>query len=198
MKRAVLFDLDGVLIHSEGAWFALLHGLAERLGHPTVERADFDASFGQGVAADIAQFFPGETPERIGGLYDRHFLDYLDEVVTDPAARQVMQRLRDAGLGVAVVTNTPPILARALVAQLGLPADRVYGPGGALSEKPAPDMLLEACRTLGVEPAQAVMIGDSRFDREAAAAAGIDFVGIRLDGDQRIEDLAELPGLLGR
>ena len=36
------------------------------------------------------------------------------------------------------------------------------------------------------------MVGDSRFDREAAAAAGIHFVGLGIDGDRRIERLFEL------
>ena len=57
--------------------------------------------------------------------------------------------------------------------------------------KPAPDMVLEACCRLGVEPARAVVVGDSRYDREAAAAARVRFVGLRLDGGRRIERLSE-------
>ncbi len=53
-------------------------------------------------------------------------------------------------------------------------------------------MLLLACERLGVEPARALMVGDSRFDREAAAAAGIRFIGFGIDGDLRIEALREL------
>jgi phosphoglycolate phosphatase/AHBA synthesis associated protein len=41
------------------------------------------------------------------------------------------------------------------------------------------------------------MVGDSRFDREAAAAAGVYFVGLRMPGDVRLERLEELPALLG-
>jgi HAD superfamily hydrolase (TIGR01509 family) len=58
--------------------------------------------------------------------------------------------------------------------------------------KPAPDLLLLACRELGVEPSQAMLIGDSRYDREAAKAAGVRFVGFGIDGDERIERLSEL------
>jgi len=58
-------------------------------------------------------------------------------------------------------------------------------------------MVLEACRRLSVAPAQAVVIGDSRYDRDAAAGAKVRFVGLRMDGDARLEDLAALPELLG-
>jgi HAD superfamily hydrolase (TIGR01509 family) len=41
--------------------------------------------------------------------------------------------------------------------------------------KPAPDGVLEACRALGVEPSETILIGDSRFDEGAAKAAGVAF-----------------------
>ena len=41
--------------------------------------------------------------------------------------------------------------------------------------KPAPDGILEACRRLGVTPAETIMVGDSRFDEGAATAAGTGF-----------------------
>ncbi len=58
--------------------------------------------------------------------------------------------------------------------------------------KPAPDLLLHALTALEVEAARAWMVGDSRFDRDAARAAGIYFIGLGIDGDRRIEALAEL------
>ena len=58
--------------------------------------------------------------------------------------------------------------------------------------KPAPDMVLEACRRLRVAPAEALVVGDSRYDRDAAAAAKVRFVGLRIAGDRRIERLGGL------
>ena len=56
----------------------------------------------------------------------------------------------------------------------------------------APDLVLHACAKLGVAPREAWMVGDSRFDRGAANAAQVRFVGLGLDGDDRVEQLAEL------
>jgi phosphoglycolate phosphatase len=54
----------------------------------------------------------------------------------------------------------------------------VIGRDAARRPKPAPDGLLEACERLGVDPGEAVMIGDSTWDLEAARAAGTGFVGV--------------------
>jgi phosphoglycolate phosphatase/AHBA synthesis associated protein len=53
-------------------------------------------------------------------------------------------------------------------------------------------MVFEACRRLDVSVDEALVVGDSRYDREAARAAKVHFVGLRIDGDVRIERLGEL------
>ena len=58
--------------------------------------------------------------------------------------------------------------------------------------KPAPDIVLRACELLGVAVTDAVVVGDSEFDRRAARAAGARFIGFRCRGDRRIEELDEL------
>ncbi len=63
--------------------------------------------------------------------------------------------------------------------------------------KPAPDMVLAACELLGVAPTEAVMVGDSSYDRDAARAAGVRFIGFRCAGDAKIETLVELLPALG-
>ena len=54
------------------------------------------------------------------------------------------------------------------------------------------------CELLGVAPGEAVLVGDSRFDREAAAAAGVRFVGLGTTGDVQIRRLSGLLDALDR
>ena len=61
--RAVLFDLDGVLVDSREAWFEAMSRVAKELQAPAIARERFDATFGQGVDADIEAFYPGVTAE---------------------------------------------------------------------------------------------------------------------------------------
>lgn len=188
---AVLFDLDGVLIDSRDAWYHLLCAAAKAFGHPALARDAFDASFGQGVEADSEQFFGGTSPAELEAFFDAHFLDHARHVLVDPEATPVLNALAFRGIGHAVVTNTTSALARETVRGAGLEPDLVVGASDA-PEKPAPDMLWLACEKLGIGPADAWMVGDSRFDREAARAAGIHFVGYGIEGDRRIERLVDL------
>lgn len=187
--RAVLFDMDGVLVESQDAWFHLLQDCAQRLSCPAIDRATFDASFGQGVEADVAQFFPTATAEALETLYARHFLDHRAHVQVNPDARPVLEALTARGRGTAVVTNTPTELAAAILEGVRLGADVVFGPGDGLAEKPAPDLVLAACEALEVNPAEVLFVGDSRYDAEAAAAAGATFVGYRRPGDHQVFSL---------
>ncbi len=191
MYEAVLFDLDGVLIDSRDAWYHLLCAAARAFGHPRLRRGEFDESFGQGVDADGAQFFPGTPTQALLAYFDAHFLDHARHVIVNPDAGPLMSALGDRGIRHAVVTNTATALARATIRRAALEPDEIVGTSDA-PEKPDPAMLLLACERLAVKPERALMIGDSRFDRDAAATAGIRFVGYGIPGDLRIEALREL------
>lgn len=188
---AVLFDLDGVLIDSQDAWYHLLNAAAKALGHPVIPRDAFDACFGQGVEADAEQFFGGIDPAELEAYFDAHFLDHASHVLVNPDAAPVLNALSQRGIVHAVVTNTASALAKETLRGAGLEPDLIVGASDAAG-KPAPDMLWLACERLGVATADAWMVGDSRFDREAARAAGVSFVGYGVDGERRIERLTEL------
>ena len=69
----------------------------------------------------------------------------------------------------------------------------VIGGDEVANAKPAPDMLFLACDLLNVSTADVVLIGDSRFDVEAAAAAGICSIGVNgIHGDYSIDTMGEL------
>jgi len=190
--RAVLWDLDGVLVDSYEVWFALLGASARALGGREVTRAAFEAGWGQGIAADVERWFPGRSIAELEAHYDAHFMDHATHLRVDPDARDVVDALRRRGLAQALITNTPAPLARAILDHARLELDAVVGGTDVANAKPAPDIVLEACRRLGVPAADALVVGDSRFDRDAARAASVRFVGVRMDGDARIERLAEL------
>lgn len=195
--RGVLFDMDGVLVHSSEAWFLVLNRAAVRFGAPPVDRRLFESTFGQGVEADRDRFFPDRSVEEIVGFYDRTFPDALDAVVTAPGALDLLARLRREGRRAAVVTNAPKSTATSILAATGL--DRLLDAAvaaGDAPEKPAPDLVHLALARVELTPAEVLYVGDTPTDREAAGAAGVFFVGIGVDGDRRIEALAELDGLL--
>jgi len=197
----VLFDLDGVLIDSYEVWFHLVRATAQRFGAPEVTRASFAPGWGQGIASDLERWYPGRTVDEVERYYTAHFLDHAEHLRVDPDAGPVLATLRGAGVPTALVTNTPGPLARAIVARTGLALDAVVGGTDVPNAKPAPDVVLAAARCLRVAPGESVMIGDTEFDRAAARAAGVRFVGLGIEGDVTLgalREVVELPGLLQR
>lgn len=136
------------------------------------------------------------------------FAPYGESLRPDPDAAAVLAALRAAGLPLALVSNValPGRLYRERLESWGLAEPFEGGlwfSYDAGSRKPAAGMLVAALARLGVEPAEAVMVGDRRMtDVAAGRAAGTRTVWLRsahVEGpepDRVIERLAELPPLL--
>lgn len=174
-----------------------MNAVARDLGYPAVARETFHAGWGQGIEADVRRFYPRHTVPEIERAYAERFAGQLEHLAVTEGVAEVFAALRRRGLSSAVVTNTPASMAIALVARAGAEPDTVVGGTDVPRAKPAPDMVLEACARLGVAPGASFVVGDSRFDREAAHAAGAGFAGLGLEGDVRLARLTDLVLLLG-
>jgi phosphoglycolate phosphatase len=213
--RAVLFDLDGTLVHTAPDIGAALNTSMLANGLARVSEAQVAAFIGRGgrvLAQRAIESQARHEPELALAVFEGYVEAYRTQLATLsrplPGAARCLQELSARGLQLAVVTNALQRFAEAILAHYGLSphlrlivgADRV-SPG-----KPHPDPLWFACRTLGVQPHEAVMVGDSINDIEAADAAGCMVVGISggYVGDRplthsdctMIDTLAELPALL--
>ena len=180
--EAVLFDLDGVLVDSFEVWLEVVNGAARGFGLPPVTRERVAAIFGQGIAEDARNLFPGRTPTEIRAAYQQAFPQALGRMERNPEALEVLARLAARGLAVAIVTNTqtslvPQVLAvtdltEAVPVWVGLEPPR--------REKPAPDLLFEGLARLRSPPSRALMVGDTDYDERAAEAAGTAFLRYEL------------------
>jgi len=190
--RAILFDLDGVLIDSYSVWFHLMNHAARELGYPPIPSELYEECWGQSTTGDRDSFFPNHEVSEVEAFYDAHYAEHLEHLKVPEEVPVVFERVRERGLGSAVCTNTQASIAAEVVKRSGATPDVIIGGDDVPKGKPAPDMLLRACELLEVSPSDAWMIGDSRYDKEAAAAAEIYFIGIGLDGDERLSRLADL------
>lgn len=194
LPRAVLFDMDGVLVKSEEVWFRVVEQAGVRFRGRPITREEFFPTFGQGTAADIPVFGLSCTTDQLDAFYVSEFVKHLDAMWVNPDARPLLERLRDRGIKRALVTNTVGPLAVRILAQAQLDGlfDALATADRVANAKPAPDLVELACRETGVTPAEAAMVGDSKYDRQAAGAAGVRFFGLDLDGDVRLARLGEL------
>ncbi len=185
MADAALFDLDGVLVDTYEVWLHLLSDVAGRLGYPPIDPEGYRRSWGQGIEEDVRQFFPRHGIDEIRRIYAELYGDHLGHLrVMDGAG----DFLRSLEIPKAVITNSPRALARRALEAARLEGcfRTVVGCDDVERSKPAPDMVLEACLRLGVAPGRAVLVGDSRYDEEAARAAGAAFVQFRSFAELRL------------
>lgn len=186
VPRAILFDLDGVLIDSYRVWFHLLNHTARLLGYPEIPDAIYAQCWGQSTSADRDAFFPRHSIADVESAYDAHYFEHLEHLRIPDEVPSLFQHLASRNIRTAVVTNTQASLASRLVERAGATPDVIVGGGDAARPKPAPDSVLLACERLDVPTAESWMVGDSVYDEKAAEAAGVFFVGVGIDGARRI------------
>jgi HAD superfamily hydrolase (TIGR01509 family) len=186
--RAAILDVDGTLVDSNDqhahAWVDVL---AEH-GHPVLYTATrrLIGKGGDKLVAELTGLADDDPRvERIGARRGAIFAErYLPAVRALPGSRALVERLREAGLLVAVASSAKrdelePLLDLARVADL---LDGEATSSDADRSKPDPDIVAAALRRLGVAPGEAVMIGDTPYDIEAAHAAGIATIAVRSGG----------------
>ena len=216
--RAVIFDVDGTLVDSQGDILAAMGAAfkAERLSPPS--RDDVLGIVGLSLDVAIPLLAPQANPMSCTRMVQGYKDAYADlrraqgADVSSPmykGARAALQRLQQQDevlLGVATGKSRRGL--DKLIDAHGL--EGVFLTRQVADDhpsKPNPSMLLQAMRELGVEAGDSVMIGDTSFDKDMAQAAGLAFVGVtwgyhdaaRLSGaDVLIDDFAQLDGALER
>ena len=192
--RAVIFDVDGTLVDSNEAHArAWVDAFAER-GF-TVALADVQRLIGMGGDKLIpAAIGLAEDDPRIAGLSERRseiFREqYLPHLRALPGSRALLQRLQRDGYKLAVASSAKkeelePLLRIARVDDLI--AARTSS-GDAERSKPDPDIVGAALHRLRLEPDEAVRVGDTPYDIEAAQRAGLPTIAVR-SGGWRTEEL---------
>ena len=195
MTRAVIFDVDGVLVDSYDAhfrsWRDVLaeHGLA-------LDEAGFAQTFGRTSREIIAKMWgDGVDDARARAIDDRKEALYRD-LVRDafPAmagAVALIDALLAAGFVLGVGSSAPPANVELTLACLGRRAafSAIVTGRDVTRGKPDPQVFLLAAERLGVAPAQCVVIEDAPAGVRAAVAAGM--AGVALLGTAPAETLAE-------
>jgi HAD superfamily hydrolase (TIGR01509 family) len=206
--RAIIFDMDGVLVDSEPVHFEATRLLLQ--DHGIVYTPDEDENFYGCTDREVFR----QLRERYKLTPHEHDLaeHWIERVVKllpqrlvpMPGVPDVLEQLRAAGLRLALASSSSPAIIRTTITGLGLDGifeATVSGRDVALG-KPAPDIFLEAARRLSLEPTSCVVIEDSYNGLQAARAAGIPCVVVPCaataaqdfsEATARLASLLELP-----
>ena len=228
--QAAIVDLDGTMIDTLGDFEVALNRALADLDLPPVTRALVERTVGKGSEHLIRSVLAHQLalPE-VKGLanacdarsvenlyeaawqrYQHHYLAINGEfAAVYPGVVEGLQHMRDAGLQLACLTNKPLSFAKPLLQAKGLDHffTHVFGGDSFERKKPDPLPLLKTCEALGVSPAQALMVGDSSNDAQAARAAGCSVALVRygynhgepvdgVDADAHVDTLIDIPQAL--
>jgi HAD superfamily hydrolase (TIGR01509 family) len=189
MPQAVIFDVDGTLIDSVDA-----HTRAWVDAFAAFDiQADFDdvrGDVGKGGDQLMPGYLPPDALEAQGKAVEDHRTElfareHLPGIQAFPGVRQLFERIRAHGLRIALASSAKAEeLDRYLeITGVGDLIEGATSSDDAERSKPFPDIFLAALKKLpGVEPGEAVVVGDTPYDAEAARAAGMACIGVLSGG----------------
>ncbi|WP_193141608.1 HAD family phosphatase [Meridianimarinicoccus sp. MJW13] len=185
---ALLFDLDGTLLHSDPLHAQIFIDLFAARG-VAIDDAYYLRHMHGRLNEDIfTEFFPDEDAAQLSWDKEAAFRDRLGGAAPATAGVEpLLARARADGLGLAVVTNAPRINAEVMLAAIGLADafDTLVIGDECDRGKPHPDPYLAAMAALNADPARCIAFEDSPSGVHSAAASGAYTVGLEssLDAD---------------
>ena len=195
--RAALFDLDGTLVDSNGfhvtAWMEVFSAAGHRVSRDAIQ-----GQIGKGGDLLVPALLPYVSKFEVEQLFDAHgelFKNqYLERVRPFPGARELLTRVHEDGARVVLASSATKAEVEHYIKLLD--AEHLVYASTSIDDvrasKPEPDIFASALEKAGANASHAVVIGDTPFDIEAAAACGIPTLALRSGGfsDSRLTSAA--------
>ncbi len=184
MVKAVFLDIDGTLmdtnyLHIE-AWAQAFEEVGAR-----PPRSRIHHQVGKGSDRLIPEFVEDDQKaERVSELHSEYYAQLQERGHPLPGAKELVTSLVDRGYEVWFATSAKPEELEHHMKELGAKEDiaGVVSSDEAEESKPAPDIFGLALERAGVSPEEAVVVGDSIWDIEAAKEAGIRAAAVMTGG----------------
>lgn len=204
--QTVLFDMDGTLLDTLGDLHASTNAVLREGGFPERSMEEVRSFVGNGAEHLIRCALPAGTDEETAVRTLRRYREYYAahcQELTKPyeGILPLLERLREAGIRTAVVSNKPDIATKKLAALHFGAGLLAVGEHAGVRRKPWPDMVDAALTGLGAPRTGAVYVGDSEVDVLTARNAGLPLIAVswgfrgrsalRENGAETIVDTAE-------
>ena len=180
MIKAVIFDMDGVLIDTEKYYIQLGMDITKEMGYEIprevfLSMRSLNRKFSKPMllekyGADFDfEYFHAERRRRLREILENRGIE------KKPGVDEVLAVLKREGLQTAVATATDIERASSYLSQIGVleKFDRILSVSNVKNGKPMPDLYLEAGRTLEKEPSKCIAVEDSPIGVRSAHAAGL-------------------------
>ncbi len=196
MAEVLLTDIDGTLVDSNAlhaeAWRRCFEHFGIQLGMDEAWR-----QIGKGGDQVIPSFVPEQDRERleepIKKLRKEIFhRDYMERVVSFADARELLVRVRQSGMRIVLATSSDEEDLEVYGRIVGMEdlIEKASSSADAKQSKPEPDIFAAALKKVGLEAQDAIALGDTPYDAEAAGKLGIPVIGLTCGGWKRDDLLA--------
>ena len=178
---AVIFDCDGVMFDSYEANTVYYNRILAHFGLPSMTPDQLSYVHMHTVDESIRFLFMKDALIQAAQRYRRQtgYLPFIRYMTMEPYLREFLQHIRPR-YGTAIATNRTDTMEQVLVEHdLDGWFDVVVTALDVPLPKPHPHQLNAVLHRFGIDPPQAVFIGDSSLDEEAAKAAGIPFIAYK-------------------
>jgi HAD superfamily hydrolase (TIGR01509 family) len=192
--KAILFDMDGVIVDSLDAWWHSLNHALEKHNMKSISKKMFiEKYWGHDLYENLKR---NNLPLKVGMFCNQIYGNYLNSVKIFENVSDVLEKL--SVYNKCVVTNTPRDCTTQILKKFGLEKyfKFVFTSNDVKLAKPDPEIILLACRRLGVKPEYVVLVGDTDSDIKAGHAAGCKVIGVGIKADYFINDISEIFDIL--
>ncbi|MDQ1743029.1 MAG: hypothetical protein QOE23_1368 [Pseudonocardiales bacterium] len=191
VRRGVLFDIDGTLVdtsylHTVSWWQAFRK---ESLDIPMARIHRAIGMGGDQLVHEVSDGAADDRTEELTASHDALYSAYWPALRLLPGARELVRHCHSTGLVTVLASSASSAELDVLTRVLDLDdvIDAATGSADAESSKPAPDIVLVALDKGGLQPENAVFVGDAVWDVHACAKAGLRCVGLESGGTSAAE-----------
>ncbi len=179
MTTGILFDLDGTLLDTLQDLTDATNATLRHFGCPDRTSEEVRRFIGNGARQLIRLSLPGgeseETVDRALAWYQQYYAAHAqDKTCPYPGIPEQLAKLRQE-VPVAIVSNKPDVAVK-ILCKLHFPGVYALGEAPGCPRKPAPDMLFQAMRDIGVD--RCIYVGDSDVDVTTARHAGMECLSV--------------------
>lgn len=175
--KAVIFDMDGVLVDSERFYMSRRIGFLKEKGMPVQDPALFVGADGKRVWELMAPQATGRELEELKQEYETYRLKHpvRYDALANPQVVPLFKELRCRGLAIGIASSSPRDMVELMLRQVKLDSlVDVYVSGtDCTARKPDPEVYCQAMERLGVVPEEAIAVEDSTVGILAAHRAGL-------------------------
>jgi HAD superfamily hydrolase (TIGR01549 family) len=192
--KAVIFDIDGTLIDSVDLHARSWVECFDKFG-VQARFEDVRPHIGEGADRLVPAFVPPETDDATkrqieefrSALFKR---EYLEQIRPFPEVVELFGRIKSCGLKIVLASSctADEIDTYKTIAGISKMTDHDVTADDAGASKPSPAIFVKALDRLApIAPSQTCVVGDTKYDGEAARLAGIPFIGLLCGGSSKEE-----------